>query len=37
VLPHARLALIADSSHFALFQQPRAFNQALLEFLTATP
>lgn len=36
VLPHARLALIADSSHFALFQQPRAFNQALLDFLTAT-
>lgn len=31
----ARLVLIPDSSHFALFQQPAAFNRAVLEFLTA--
>ena len=32
----ARLVLLPDSSHFALFQQPAAFNKAVLEFLTAT-
>ena len=30
-----RLVLIPDSSHFALFQQPAAFNKAVLEFLAA--
>ena len=30
----ARLVLIPDSSHFAMFQQPAAFNQAVLAFLT---
>lgn len=29
----ARLVLIPDSSHFAMFQQPAAFNRAVLEFL----
>ncbi|MDP3156819.1 MAG: alpha/beta hydrolase [Archangium sp.] len=29
----ARLVLIPDSSHFAMFQQPVAFNQAVLGFL----
>lgn len=29
----AKLVFIPDSSHFALFQQPAAFNQALLDFL----
>jgi pimeloyl-ACP methyl ester carboxylesterase len=29
----ARLVLIPESSHFALFQQPEAFNRAVLEFL----
>ena len=31
----ARLVLIPESSHFALFQQPEAFNRALLDFLGA--
>lgn len=31
----AKLVLVPDSSHFALFQQPGAFNQAVIEFLTA--
>ena len=31
----AKLVFIPDSSHFALFQQPDAFNRALLEFLEA--
>jgi pimeloyl-ACP methyl ester carboxylesterase len=31
----ARLVFIKDSSHFALFQQPAAFNQAVLDFLGA--
>lgn len=30
----ARLVLIADSSHFAMFQQPAAFNEAVLGFLS---
>ena len=29
----ARLVFIPDSSHFALFQQPDAFNKAVLDFL----
>lgn len=29
----ARLVFIPDASHFALFQQPAAFNQALIDFL----
>jgi pimeloyl-ACP methyl ester carboxylesterase len=29
----AKLVFIPNSSHFALFQQPAAFNQAVLEFL----
>lgn len=31
----ARLLFIPEASHFALFQQPQAFNQALLDFLTS--
>lgn len=33
----AKLVLIPDSSHFALFQQPAAFNRALLAFLAEPP
>lgn len=33
LIPGAKLVLIPDSSHFALFQQPAAFNAAVLEFL----
>lgn len=32
----SRLVFIPDASHFALFQQPAAFNRALIEFLDAT-
>jgi len=32
-IPGARLLLIPDTSHFALWQRPDAFNAALLEFL----
>jgi pimeloyl-ACP methyl ester carboxylesterase len=35
VIPHATLALVPDASHFALFQQPQAFNRTVLEFLRA--
>jgi pimeloyl-ACP methyl ester carboxylesterase len=33
----AKLVFIRDASHFALFQQPEAFNQAVMDFLTAKP
>jgi pimeloyl-ACP methyl ester carboxylesterase len=33
LIPGARLLLIPESSHFALWQRPEAFNAALLEFL----
>ena len=33
----SRLVFIPDASHFALFQQPAAFNQALIDFLAASP
>lgn len=33
LIPGAKLVLLPDSSHFALFQQPAAFNAAVLEFL----
>jgi pimeloyl-ACP methyl ester carboxylesterase len=33
LVPGAKLVLIPDASHFALFQQPAAFNAAVLEFL----
>jgi pimeloyl-ACP methyl ester carboxylesterase len=32
-VPSAKVVFIPDASHFALFQQPAAFNAALLEFL----
>lgn len=35
VIPKARLVFIADASHFVMFQQPKAFNEAVLEFLAA--
>lgn len=37
LIPGARLVWIPQSSHFALFQQPEAFNRAVLEFLTSSP
>jgi pimeloyl-ACP methyl ester carboxylesterase len=35
VIPHATLVLVPNASHFALFQQPAAFNRAVLAFLRA--
>jgi pimeloyl-ACP methyl ester carboxylesterase len=37
LVPGARLELLADASHFALFQQPKAFNDAVLAFLREQP
>jgi pimeloyl-ACP methyl ester carboxylesterase len=33
LIPGAQLLLIPETSHFALWQKPEAFNQALLDFL----
>jgi pimeloyl-ACP methyl ester carboxylesterase len=33
LIPHAQLAVFADTSHFALWQDPADFNKTLLEFL----
>lgn len=35
LIPHGRFRLFADTSHFTLWQDPQAFNAALVEFLTA--
>jgi len=32
-IPHAELVVMKDASHFALWQQPGAFNKTVLEFL----
>jgi pimeloyl-ACP methyl ester carboxylesterase len=33
LIPNARLTIFPDTSHFALWQDPAAFNKALVEFL----
>lgn len=33
LIPNAKLAVFPDTSHFALWQDPEAFNKALVEFL----
>lgn len=33
LLPNAKAVFIPDASHFVMFQQPEAFNRAVLEFL----
>jgi len=35
LIPNARLKVFTAASHFALWQDPEAFNRALVEFLTA--
>jgi len=35
LIPNGRLAVFKDTSHFALWQDPAAFNKVLVEFLTA--
>jgi pimeloyl-ACP methyl ester carboxylesterase len=32
-IPGSRLAIIPESTHFSSYQNPSAFNEALLEFL----
>jgi pimeloyl-ACP methyl ester carboxylesterase len=34
LIPHGKLVIFPDTSHFALWQDPAAFNQAMLDFLT---
>ena len=33
LIPHAKLQVFKDASHFALWQDPESFNKALVEFL----
>lgn len=33
LIPNARVVVFKDASHFALWQDPKGFNQALIEFL----
>jgi pimeloyl-ACP methyl ester carboxylesterase len=33
LIPHAKLQVFSDASHFALWQDPESFNKALVEFL----
>jgi pimeloyl-ACP methyl ester carboxylesterase len=35
LIPNGRLAIIKDTSHFALWQDPAAFNKVLVELLTS--
>jgi pimeloyl-ACP methyl ester carboxylesterase len=35
LIPHAKLVVFDDASHFALWQDPVSFNRALVDFLTA--
>jgi pimeloyl-ACP methyl ester carboxylesterase len=35
LIPHAKLVVFDSASHFALWQDPAAFNRALVDFLTA--
>jgi len=37
LIPRGQLAVFKDTSHFAMWQDPEAFNKVLLEFLTARP
>jgi len=34
LIPHAKLQVFKDASHFALWQDPESFNKALVEFLS---
>jgi pimeloyl-ACP methyl ester carboxylesterase len=35
LIPHARLKIFTDTSHFALWQDPKTFNAVLVDFLTS--
>ncbi|HWO19091.1 MAG TPA: alpha/beta hydrolase [Kofleriaceae bacterium] len=35
LIPNARLAILPDTSHFAMWQDPAGFNKVLVEFLTS--
>jgi pimeloyl-ACP methyl ester carboxylesterase len=34
LIPNGKLVVFKDTSHFALWQDPEGFNQAVVEFLT---
>ncbi|HEX3766707.1 MAG TPA: alpha/beta hydrolase, partial [Kofleriaceae bacterium] len=34
LIPHGKLVIFSETSHFALWQDPAGFNQAMLGFLT---
>jgi pimeloyl-ACP methyl ester carboxylesterase len=35
LIPNAKLVVFENTSHFAIWQDPAAFNKALVEFLAA--
>ncbi|MDB4963263.1 MAG: putative alpha/beta hydrolase [Myxococcales bacterium] len=37
LIPNGELTVFADTSHFAMWQDPKSFNKVLIEFLTAKP
>ena len=37
LIPNGKLAVLPDTSHFAMWQDPAAFNKVLVEFLSARP
>ena len=37
LIPNGQLKVFGDASHFALWQDPDSFNQAMVEFLSAAP
>lgn len=37
LIPHGQVVLVPGTSHFALWQQPEAFNKAVLDFLAEAP
>ncbi len=37
IIPKGQLAVLENTSHFAMWQDPKTFNKLLLEFLTAKP
>ncbi|HET9626057.1 MAG TPA: alpha/beta hydrolase [Kofleriaceae bacterium] len=37
LIPHGQLKVFANASHFALWQDPAGFNQAILDFLAPRP
>jgi pimeloyl-ACP methyl ester carboxylesterase len=36
LIPNGQLTVFADTSHFAMWQDPESFNRVLVEFLSST-